>query len=57
MSPGTNIVADNAYEFEILRLLHLFRPDGETARMIDATLERLKHTCFGYQSCHYAECF
>ena len=57
MSPKTNIVADNAYEFEILRLLHLFQPDDETARMIDETLGRLKNTCFGYKSCHYAECF
>jgi len=57
MSPKTNIVADNAYEFEILRLLHLFRPDDEVAHMIEVTLDRLKNTCFGYQSCHYADCF
>jgi hypothetical protein len=57
MSPGTNIVADNAYEFEILRLLHMFQPDDETPHMIDVTTDRLKHTCFGYKSCHYAECF
>ena len=57
MSPKTNIVADNAYEFEIIRLLHLFAPDNEVAHMIDVTKERLKHTCFGYQSCHYADCF
>jgi len=57
ISPGTNIVADNAYEFEILRLLHLFQPDDETVHMIDTTAKRLKHTCFGYKSCHYAECF
>jgi hypothetical protein len=57
MSPGTNIVADNAYEFEILRLLHMFQPDDETAYMLEATANRLKHTCFGYKSCHYAECF
>jgi len=56
-SPKTNIVADNAYEFEILRLLRLFDPDDETDRMIEATKERLRHTCFGYKSCHYAECF
>jgi len=53
----TNIVADNAYEFEILRLLHLFRPDDEVAHMIQVTCDRLKDTCFGYQSCHYADCF
>ena len=57
MSPKTNIVADNAYEFEIIRLLHLFQPNDEVAHMIEVTLDRLKHTCFGYQSCHYAECF
>ncbi|MCL2199321.1 MAG: hypothetical protein FWB80_14720 [Defluviitaleaceae bacterium] len=57
MSPKTNIVADNAYEFEILRLLHLFQPSGEVTHMIKETKNRLKHTCFGYQSCHYAECF
>jgi len=77
MSPKTNIVADNAYEYEILRLLHLFQPSGaineklrdeainktntnpddELAEMLNETLQRLKKTCFGYQSCHYAECF
>ena len=57
ISPGTNIVADNAYEFEILRLLHLFSLDDEVAHMIEATSDRLKQTCFGYKSCHYAECF
>jgi len=57
ISPGTNIVADNAYEFEILRLLHLFQPDDDITQMIEETLARLKHTCFGYKSCHYAECF
>jgi len=57
ISPGTNIVADNAYEFEILRLLHMFDPDGETDSMIEETAGRLRHTCFGYKSCHYAECF
>jgi len=57
ISPGTSIVADNAYEFEILRLLHLFQPKGEVTHMIEETLNRLKHTCFGYKSCHYAECF
>jgi len=57
ISPKTNIVADNAYEFEIIRLLHMFQPDDEVAHMIEVTLERLKNTCFGYQSCHYADCF
>ena len=57
ISPKTNIVADNAYEFEILRLLHLFQPDEDVAHMIEVTLERLRNTCFGYKSCHYADCF
>jgi hypothetical protein len=57
ISPGTNIVADNAYEFEILRLLCMFEPYDELTGMIEATANRLKKTCFGYQSCHYAECF
>jgi hypothetical protein len=58
ISPKTNIVADNAYEFEIIRLLHMFTPpNDEVSNMIQETLDRLKKTCFGYQSCHYAECF
>ena len=57
MSPKSNIIADNAYEFEILRLLHMFTPSGEVSHMIEETLGRLKHTCFGYQNCHYADCF
>jgi hypothetical protein len=57
MSPKTYIVADNAYEFEIIRLLYLFQPDDEVFHMIEGTLNRLKQTCFGYEGCHYAECF
>ena len=57
MSPKTYIVSDNAYEFEIIRLLQLFQPDDEVSHMIEGTLNRLKQTCFGYESCHYAECF
>ncbi|MCL2498956.1 MAG: hypothetical protein FWE90_01330 [Defluviitaleaceae bacterium] len=69
-SPKTHIFADNAYEFEILRLLQLFSDDFaangtypelidqiDLSRMFDMTAARLKQTCFGYQSCHYAECF
>lgn len=62
-SPKTFIFADNAYEFEILQLLQLFTPIDdkpaldELTRMFDLTAQRLKQTCFGYQSCHYAECF
>ena len=57
MSPKTYIVADNAYEFEMLRLLHLFQPDDEVSHMIEGTLNRVKQTCFGYKGCHVAECF
>jgi len=57
MSPKTHIVADNAYEFEIIRLLHQFQPDDEVSHMIKGTINRLKQTCFGYEGCHYAECF
>lgn len=59
-SPKTNIAADNAYEFEMLRLFYLFTPAEERDKinhMLDVTAERLTKTCFGYQSCHYAECF
>jgi len=56
-SPKSNIIADNAYEFEIFRLLHMFSPNEELDHMTAATLARLKNTCFGYQSCHYADCF
>ena len=58
MSPKSYIIADNAYEFEILRLLHMFtQPNDEVSNMIEVTLKRLKQTCFGYQSCAYADCF
>jgi len=57
MSPKAYIIADNAYEFEIIRLLHLFQSDDEVYHMIERTLNRLKKTCFGYEGCHYAECF
>ena len=57
MSPKSNIIADNAYEFEIIRLLHLFQPSDEVTCMIEKTSNRLKQTCFGYNECHYADCF
>jgi len=57
MSPKTYIVADNAYEFEIMRLLFMFQPGKEVDGMIEKTLSRLKKTCFGYKGCHYADCF
>jgi len=56
-SPKTYIFADNAYEVEIIRLLHIFQPDDKTYNMIESTLNRFKQTCFGYEGCHYAECF
>ena len=57
MSPKSNIIADNAYEFEIIRLLHMFQPSEEVSHMIEATSNRLKQTCFGYNGCYYADCF
>ena len=57
MSPKSYIIADNAYEFEIIRLLHMFQPSDEVSNMIDVTSSRLKHTCFGYNNCYYADCF
>jgi hypothetical protein len=57
MSPKSNIIADNAYEFEIIRLLHMFKPSDEVSHMIETTSNRLKQTCFGYNDCHYADCF
>jgi len=67
MSPKSYIIADNAYEFEILRLLKLFAPresamaQDNHAQMLDemytVTQNRLKQTCFGYKRCHYADCF
>jgi hypothetical protein len=57
ISPKSNIIADNAYEFEIIRLLHLFQPSDEVSFMIEETLKRLKQTCFGYNECHFADCF
>ncbi len=58
MSPKTHILAANSYELEIIRLLYLFAPDDPVIReMVDNTLARLKTTCYGYQDCHYGECF
>jgi len=58
MSSKTFQVGDNAYEFEILRLLKMFSPQNENiSHMLEVTSERLKHTCFGYKSCYGCECF
>lgn len=54
--PKTNLLYANHYELEVLRLLSKFAPERETvAEMIESTLERLKHTCFG-TSCTQGEC-
>ncbi|MDR0326373.1 MAG: hypothetical protein LBI19_09800 [Oscillospiraceae bacterium] len=58
MSPKTHILSANAYELEIIRLLHLFAPnDPDVRMMVTQTLERLKTTCFGYHGCARGECF
>lgn len=58
MSSKTFQVGDNAYEFEILRLLKMFSPpNSDVSQMLEVTSERLKHTCFGYKSCYGCECF
>ena len=54
--PKTNILYANHYELEILRLLHMFAPENEVVGgMVNATLRRLKGTCFG-NSCMQGEC-
>lgn len=56
--PKTKIFAHNMYELEILRLLHLLRPEhSEVREMVSSTLERLRNTCFGYQDDGVGECF
>jgi hypothetical protein len=58
MSPKTEILSQNSYELEIIRLLHLF--DGQhddVCHMKEETLKRLKKTCFGYEGCSTGECF
>ena len=58
MSPKTHILSANAYELEIIRLLHMFAPDNNDVRyMAEETLARLKTTCFGYYGCAVGECF
>ena len=48
----------NAYELEILRLLFLLAPKNEAViDMVDATLKRLKTTCFGNADDGVGECF
>lgn len=58
MSPNTHILSANAYELEIIRLLHLFEPQNvDVQTMVNKTLARLKITCFGYKNCAVGECF
>ena len=56
--PKTHIFSANMYELEILRLLYKFAPDDRDVRtMTEATLERLRHTCFGNEDDGVGECF
>jgi len=58
MSPKTEILSQNAYELEIIRLLYMFAGQNEeVSRMVKETLKRLKKTCFGYKRCAKGECF
>ena len=58
MTPGTHILSANAYELEILRLLHLMSPGDELVRnMVNETLKRLKTTCFANEQDGMGECF
>lgn len=57
-TPKTHILSANMYELEILRLLHRLAPDEYDVRaMVEATLERLYHTCFGNDDDGVGECF
>jgi len=57
MSPRTHILSANAYELELLRLLHLFAPEEPAVKeMIRGTIDRLRTTCFG-NGCAAGECF
>ena len=56
--PKTHILSANAYELEIIRLLHLFVPDNAiVSDIVSQTLERLKTTCFGNMDDGLGECF
>ena len=57
MSPKTHILSMNAYEMDILRLLHLFAPDEAVIKdMVKGTLKRLENSCPGGE-CSVGECF
>ena len=56
--PKSRILEGNMYELEILRLLCLLSPQDETVdEMRLFTLERLRHTCFGWEDDGVGECF
>jgi len=58
MLPKTHILAANAYELEIIRLLYMFaRNNDDVCGMVNKTLNRLQQTCFGYKNCSTGECF
>ena len=58
MGAQTAQVSDNAFELEIIRLLHKFTPQNDDiSQMIELTRERLKKNCFGFKDCFYCECF
>lgn len=57
-TPKTKIFSGNMYELEILRLLCLLAPSNpQVMLMRDATLRRLKTTCFGWEDDGVGECF
>lgn len=57
MSPKTHILSMNAYEMDILRLLHLFAPENPIVKdMVKGTLKRLEKSCPGGDCCQ-GECF
>ena len=57
VSPKTHILAANAYELDIIRLLYLFAPDNpEVREMTRGTLKRLSTACFANE-CIIGECF
>ena len=54
--PKTNILYANHFELEIIRLLYLFDNENPIVKnIIQDTVNRLRHTCFGH-SCTQGEC-
>lgn len=54
----TGLLSANMYELELLRLLVLLAPElPEVEEMRRFTLERLRHTCFGWEDDGDGECF